>query len=575
MGLTSSLFAGLSGMKTNEFRMDVIGDNIANVNTYGFKSSRVNFQNQFLNTFSYGSAPDGNFGGSNPKQIGTGVGVGSINRNFAGGAPETTGKKNDLAILGQGLFILEKPDGTQVYTRDGSFEFNGENYLMSSDGYYLQGYGVDDNFNIVEGTLERIRLPIGEITTATSTTEASFSGNLNAEGAVPTNRSVLTTVDALTIAGGVLAGAGTALVDLEDAGGNPLFYDGNVITMTEATKGTAQLEEREFVVGAATTVDDFMVWLEDVLGIATTLDDPDLLDITGDPLDMPGVRFDAVTGNITITCNIGEYNQIGLASGAFTASQGTGATAPYYTSPFAFGVTTAATGEGARTSFRGYDSLGIPVDITMTLALESQDNNGSIWRYFADSGDDTDDSRFLGTGTISFDTDGNFRGAYNTTFTVDHADTGAQTPQSITFDFGDLKGLQGQTAITLLSQDGFPSGTLQDYGIGVDGIIVGSFSNGQSKALGQVVLSTFRNYEALIAEGDNLYKTGPNSGDAIVKKPQFLGAGQISSGALELSNVDLSREFINLIVSSTGFSASSRVIQTSDQLLDELIMLTR
>ena len=129
--------------------------------------------------------------------------------------------------------------------------------------------------------------------------------------------------------------------------------------------------------------------------------------------------------------------------------------------------------------------------------------------------------------------------------------------------------------MTLLSQDGFQAGTLQDFSIGADGVIVGAFTNGLTRNLGQVVIATFRNYEGLVAITDNLYTTGANSGSAMIKKPAELGAGTISAAALELSNVDLSREFINLIVSSTGFSASSRVIQTSDRLLNELMMLTR
>ena len=180
MGLTSSLFAGLSGMQTNEFRMDIIGDNIANVNTYAFKSSRATFQNQFLNTFSFGTAPTGVSGGTNPLQVGTGSMVGGVDRDFSGGAPETTGRKSDMAILGRGMFILENANGSQVYTRDGSFQFNAQNYLMSSDGNFLMGYGVDQDFNIIEGSLSRLQIPLQDIITAEVTTAASFVGNLDA-----------------------------------------------------------------------------------------------------------------------------------------------------------------------------------------------------------------------------------------------------------------------------------------------------------------------------------------------------------------------------------------------------------
>ena len=236
MGLTSSLFAGLSGMKTNEFAMDVIGHNIANVNTQAFKSSRVGFQSQFSNTFSFGSAPSGMVGGTNPLQVGTGATIGGVSKDFSGGAPEVTGIKTNLASQGQGLFIVQKADGSQVYTRDGNFQFNAENYLITADGFFVQGYGVDNNFAILEGTLSNLRVPIGEITTASITSEAAFSGNLNAAGldataqaaAVGDVRTVLNTqLLTDTGGGGGLLSAGTLLVDLDNDSG-PIFVDGNV-----------------------------------------------------------------------------------------------------------------------------------------------------------------------------------------------------------------------------------------------------------------------------------------------------------------------------------------------------------
>lgn len=591
MGLTSSLFTGLSGMKNNEYSMDVIGDNIANVNTYAYKSSRVTFQNQFLKTFSFGTSPTATNGGSNPLQVGTGSAVAQVTRDFTDGSPESTGRNTDMAVLGQGMLILQQPDGTRVYTRDGSMSFNSENYLVSADGYFLQGYAVDGNFNLVEGSLARLRIPLGEITTATRTSLAHFSGDLNGNGVnQAVYRPVSTTANALITAAGsppTPATEATLMTALVDTAGNPMFYDGNILTMVEGEKGGATLPEREFAITAATTVQDYMDWLDATLGIVTetdlTTDDPGLKDLSSlatDPLNpdashqMPGVRINA-NGYLVITGNIGSSNNIGLPSGAILASQGTAATAPPKDAVFAFEQTVVSTTEGTRTSFTGYDSLGVPIEVTLTFALETADGNGITWRFFAESSDDTDADRFLGTGLIQFDTKGNYTSTTNATVTIDRDDTGSQTPQSVTFDFSAMKGYTMNNAISLLSQDGFPSGTLQDFSIGQDGIITGSFTNGQTRTLGQVVLATFRNYEGLIAQGQNLYFTGPNSGDAIIKRPEELGAGSIASGSLELSNVDLSREFINLIISSTGFSASSRVIQTSNQLLTELITMTR
>ena len=254
MGLTSSLFAGLSGLKTNEFRMDVIGNNIANINTHSYKSQRTTFQTQFSQTLSFGSAPSGTIGGTNPLQVGTGTRVGGMNRDFSVGAPETTGIKTDLAIQGPGLFILSKGDGSQIYSRDGSFTFNAENDLVSSGGFFLMGYGIDTNFNIVEGSLTRLSIPVGEITTASTTTFAKFSGDLNAGGKDTTflasqglaTRPVLTSQVFYSDVGASTAAAGaTALTSLyvsDGSGGSiKMFETGNVITLSEANKGGANL----------------------------------------------------------------------------------------------------------------------------------------------------------------------------------------------------------------------------------------------------------------------------------------------------------------------------------------------
>ena len=584
MGLTSSLFAGLSGMKTNEFTMDVIGHNIANVNTHGFKSSRAAFQSQFSNTFSFGSAPAGSIGGTNPLQVGTGTMIGGVSKDFSGGAPEVTGVNTNLAIQGQGLFIVQKSDGSQAYSRDGNFQFNSENYLITADGFFLQGYGVDNSFAIIEGTLTNLRVPIGEITTASITSEASFSGNLNADGldataqaaAVGDVRTVLNSQQLDDMGAGApapLLSAGTLLIDLNNATG-PIFLDGNVITLEDAVKGGQTLPAESFNVTATSTLPEFMTWLEGVLGINT---DVPALAYAGVP--EPGVRINATSNGIEIVGNIGNHNELDLGNKALKVTKGTAAGIPGDSLPFTFTTPAGfsqADVESIRTSFRAYDSLGIPMDIDVTMVMESKKVAGGItWRYFAESSDDSDADRVVGTGTISFDSNGNYLEGTTLDITVDRDGTGSSTPQSITLNFSDMDSFAMNNAMSLLSQDGFKAGTLQDYAIGPDGVIVGAFDNGLTRELGQVVLATFRNYEGLVAQADNLWNPGPNSGQAIIKKPMELGAGTISPASLELSNVDLSREFINLIISSTGFSASSRVIQTSDRLLNELMMMTR
>ena len=138
-----------------------------------------------------------------------------------------------------------------------------------------------------------------------------------------------------------------------------------------------------------------------------------------------------------------------------------------------------------------------------------------------------------------------------------------------------VAGEDGESTLVMTTQDGRPAGTLVDFGIDPDGIITATFSNSATQVLGQVALATFTNPEGLIGLTDNTFTVGPNSGDAVVAPPRTVGGGRIAAGALEGSNVDLSREFIGLINASTGFSANSRVITTADELLQELLLIAR
>ena len=146
MGLTSALYTGLSGLNSNQFRIDTIGDNIANVNTTAFKGSRAMFQTQFLQSLSLGAPPTAVQGGANPMQIGLGSVLGSVQRDCGAGSIETTGVPTDVAIEGDGFFIVRRSGQDLVYTRDGAFSLNAENRLVTADGMYVQGFGVDDGF---------------------------------------------------------------------------------------------------------------------------------------------------------------------------------------------------------------------------------------------------------------------------------------------------------------------------------------------------------------------------------------------------------------------------------------------
>lgn len=576
MGLTSSLYSGLSGLNANQFRIDTIGDNIANANTTGFKGSRSMFQTQFAQLLSQGTPPGTNTGGTNGLEVGLGAVVGATQRNMMQGSTETTGLAGDMAIDGEGFFVVRTSSGGQAYTRDGSFMLNSDNYLVSADGSYLQGFGIDENGNTVPGVLGDLRIPMGQLASAKATTTAKVQGNLSsADQPVVVQGNVLQT-GKLVSGGGVATGA-TALNDLRTAGkpADKLFADGDVITASSMTKGGHGIATNTFTVGTdGTTVDDFMTWLQGTLGINMDASVP----------GTPGVTIDA-DGIINIAGNVGMANSISIdATDIVNTTAGNIAPFTFSRAVDAGGVPISATGNSVYTPFTAFDSLGTPITVNLTMVLEKKgDPAGNIWRYYAESPQNTGTTdRCIGTGTFTIDSMTGMAVPGSTAkIQIDRAGTGAAGPVVIDLDLSGLSGLDSAGSGNLKStlnvplQNGFGPGQLDSYSIGTDGVISGTFSNGLSQTLGQIVVGTFANPAGLVRQTNNVYTSGPNSGQVAISTPDSMGAGRILSGALELSNVDLSREFIGLINASSGFSAASKVITTSNQLLNDLLMLMR
>lgn len=558
MGLTSALFTGLSGLNSSQFRLDVIGDNIANINTTGFKGSRTLFQTQFARTLSSGTKPGTVQGGTNPAQIGLGSMVGSIQRSFTAGSIEATGVPSDLAIEGDGFFILRTPENEKVFTRDGAFTLSADNRLITQDGFFVQGFSVNEDFELIPGSVTDLTIPIGALTAAKATTSTQLDGTLNSSGVLATQGNILQTQILHDAANNPITGA-TLLTDVKNPGGAPLLAAGDVVTISGIKRGGRDVPTETFIVGTTgTTVTDFLNWMDEVTGIETTAG------VAGSP--GTGVTVD---GRLELRANAGTENALSIASGTLTSNGTTQI-------PFNFTETQTANGESATTAFVIYDSLGTPLTVNLTMVLEARTTGTSTWRYYATAAGDSDVDFAVGTGTLTFDANGQFLDSPANSISINRAGSGANDPVPITLNFSRLSGLNATTSSLVMSfQDGFSTGTLLDYNIGQDGIITGTFTNGLNQTIGQIALATFSNPAGLIGRSNNTFFIGPNSGEARITAPLTLGAGRISAGSLELSNVDLSREFINLITSSTAFSAAGRVISTSDQLLQELLLIGR
>ena len=585
MASTAAMFTGLSGLAVNARRLEVIGNNIANVNTNAYKSSRMMFAPLFSRNFGLGTGPTGVTGGTNPGQIGLGATIAGTQRNFDTGGVSATGIPTDMAIEGSGFFIVKQANA-EYFTRDGAFRFNANNELVTVGGARVQGYAVDDNYNVVDGLLTDVSIPLGVATIAEATSNVEFSGNLNADGDLATTGTVLDFAR-LEDAGAADITLASNLTAIDNGGA--VFAIGDTITIHGAERGGKLIPDATFTIdipangGNGTTMQDLVDWMQTVLGVV-----PDGGYDAADPLQAgvePGSAAMA-GGVLTFIGNWGEMNDLNLKSDNFMVNTVSGLGNPFTTTK-----TQTATGESVRTTFTVYDSLGSPLDVDLTMVLANTDNNGTYWRAFLHSEDDTDIRLHLETGSndfvpfLQFD---NFGKLVNTTpvnVQVDRFNTGAQDPVSFTLsldsDGGRVTALSspdgpsGASSLASTYQDGSPLGVLSNFSVGVDGIITGGFSNGLTRTIGQIALANFTNPEGLVDEGGNLFRTGPNSGSPLVTQPLQFGTGQILGGALELSNVDLSSEFTNMILTSTGYSAASRVITTSDQLIQQLLLIAR
>jgi len=586
MASTTALFTGLSGLISNSRRLDVIGNNISNVNTTAFKSNRMQFTPTFSRNFSLGTAPGANSGGTNPGQIGLGVTVAGTQRNFNNGAIGATGVATDVAIEGDGFFIVDLA-GTRHFTRAGNFVRNPQNELVTQSGARVMGFGVDEQFNVIEGNLVSLAVPVGTLTLAEASRNVIFNGNLNASGQVGTTGSVHTsrawyTDAAMTIPVDANTNLSTTDIYMSDgAGGSVLAFDSSVnpksITVSGIEKGGKDLGSKTFAFSATPVagtdsngvlLSDFTDFIKDVLGLDNSA--------VGSASNLGGNVVINASGQLVITGNEGTVQDLALETADFVVNApGAGSG-----QPLVLQKSGPANGESVRTSFVVYDSLGTPLTIDLTFTLQQTSaSSGTTWQFVAESNDNDALQRLIGLGEVTFDASGHFTNATNQSFSITRTN-GAVSPLTVNMDFN-----SGTNAVSSLTdsasniaavyQDGSPIGTLSNFSIGEDGRISGSFTNGLTRTIGQVALAKFSNPEGLVDAGDNLFRTGPNSGTPLVAKPRDFGTGRLVGGALELSNVDLSQEFINMILASTGYSAASRVITTTDELIKQLLVLGR
>jgi flagellar hook protein FlgE len=402
--------------------MDVIGNNISNVNTVGYKSSRATFQEIFSETLKGAGAPEGGRGGTNPQQIGLGISLATIDTLHTRGSIESTGYPLDLAIEGNGFFIVSD-GGSPKFTRAGNFIRDTEGNIVNGNGLRVLGWMADEN-GYIDTTLSpgTIQIPEGMQMPPKATSAIKIIGNLDADTAV----------------------------------------DGIVPFETEIYDVLGRKNKLTF--NLVKTADD--EWR-----IQESLFDPD------NPVD----------NAVAVTLPDGTVASIVLSN---------------------------------------------PPTLTFT------------------------DGRLSSAGT----------------FTIQ---AGYPISEDITVDISDIHQFASESGVDPLEVDGYPLGSLEDFNFDALGVATGIFSNGQQKVIARIALAAFNNPSGLQKVGNNLYVQTPNSGQPSVGAAGEHGRGTINPSSLEMSNVDIAKEFTDMIITQRGFQANSRIITTSDEMLQELVNLKR
>lgn len=538
MSLVKSLNAGVSGLNAFQKKMDVIGNNIANVGTVGFKSSNISFSEMMSSNSSRTGAGSGNPQMTN--QVGLGVRVGTITKDFSQGSLQSTGRSTDLALQGDGFFVV-KSGGENLYTRAGNFVFNQNGNLVDGEGRSVQGYLADASGNVIGGSmLNDVQINYDDVIPPKKTENVYLSGNLDAT--TSTTRSFQ--AQSALKADGLSASPTTELNDLDQTltslvPGDTIGFD---ITLNDGSPATVS-----YTYAAGDTVADMMNSFN---------------------TNVPGnqAKLSMVDGMFSI-----QSTQIGNSELAINdiSVSGTGE----ITFP-SFSLQEEGVTGSQSISSTIYDELGNPHSLILNLTQV----NDNEWTYEASflngetitSGD---------TGTVQFNEKGELISADSLNITFEPGMGAESTTTKIHFGnkeegtfFTQYSG--GSTASTA-SQDGYTQGRLMDVNISADGQIQGSYDNGNVKTLAYLALGDVINENGLESVGSGLYRASLAAGEVTISSADKMTNTSISTGYLEGSNVDLAKEFTEMITSQRAYQSNARVITTSDEMLNEAVNLKR
>ncbi|RZB34913.1 MAG: flagellar hook protein FlgE [Desulfobacteraceae bacterium Eth-SRB1] len=509
----SSLFAGISGLASAGKQLDVIGNNIANVNTIGFRSGRIHFGDILSQSVTGGAAAG--------MQVGRGVDVAAITTQFSSGSFETTANATDLAIDGDGFFIVKDADGGEYYTRAGAFHLDNNGYLVDVNSLKVQGYNITGSD---PDTISDISLS-GVQSEPSATTEISIGANL----------------DAAAVAGGTFNASQTV-------------YDS--LGAIHSLKLTFQKTEGNGCWGFKSYLDNDVATAQTYSGIK--FDTNGVLEkVYSSSIGTPTI---STTGTGTATATVNNQGQLYKDSTEITLTRG------------ADNNTWAITANG------GYENMSITlgtVDTDDEVAIDIDGTGGTDITFALENAWAEND-------TIKFTIDQTEVAPADVNLTMPAIGTDATIGDSgvVSWDLAgttaeNVTGYASTSVIRTLVHDGYSSGSLKSISVTADGIISGFFTNGQTSDISQIVLADFANVTGLKRMGKNLFGTTVESGDAVPNRPGSAGMGEISPNSLEMSNTDIATEFINMITAQRAYQASAKIVTVTDQMMAELMNVKR
>jgi len=497
----------LSGLNASSEDLSVIANDLANMNTVGYKASTANFQDLFYQQV-------GTSGNNNPQQVGEGVQIGSIETQFTQGSIQSTGVPTDVAIQGQGFFVVDK-NGTQEYTRAGNFSVSSNGQLMTTDGGEVMGYPAVNGVVNQNSTVAPLTIPAGMVIPPAASTEFAVSMTLDSDGSTG------------VVAASQQTGAGIAPATVLKTGSTLAFNDGtNNFTYTTA---------------AGDTINTVLAQINASANFTASLSGNSLV-ITA----KNGAAINFTTNTLTDAAT-------GTEAETF-ATSGTAIPVATFSTPITV-----------------YDALGAAHVLTANFTKTAP----NTWSYtITIPGEDVGQGGnpvTVNSGTMTFSGNGQLQTpAANVPIQITGLADGASN-LTLNWKLYNTNGtalvsqVSGPSSALSTQTDGYSSGALQSISVGSDGTIDGVFSNGQTLAVGQIALASFANTQGLLKNGANSFLASLSSGQPTIGAPATGGLGSLTGGALEQSNVDMATEFSNLILAQRDYQANAQTVTTLDQ----------